>query len=66
MLTAARSVLVTGGSRGIGAAICRKAAKAGYRVAVNFASKEDAARKIVTEIEASGGEAFAIKGDVGT
>jgi NAD(P)-dependent dehydrogenase (short-subunit alcohol dehydrogenase family) len=61
-----KTVVVTGGSRGIGAAVCRMAATAGYRVAVNFASNEDAARKVVTEIEAGGGEAFAIKGDVGT
>jgi NAD(P)-dependent dehydrogenase (short-subunit alcohol dehydrogenase family) len=61
-----KTVLVTGGSRGIGAAVCRQAATAGYRVAVNFASNEDAARKVVTEIEASGGEAFPVRGDVGT
>ncbi len=60
-----KTVLVTGGSRGIGAAVSRMAAKAGYRVAVNFASNEEAARKVVAEIEAGGGEAFAIGGDVG-
>jgi NAD(P)-dependent dehydrogenase (short-subunit alcohol dehydrogenase family) len=42
------------------------AAKSGYSVAVNFASNEDAARKVVTEIEAGGGEAFAVRSDVGT
>jgi NAD(P)-dependent dehydrogenase (short-subunit alcohol dehydrogenase family) len=46
--------------------VCRQAATAGYRVAVNFASNEDAARKVVTEIEAGGGEAFPVRGDVGT
>jgi NAD(P)-dependent dehydrogenase (short-subunit alcohol dehydrogenase family) len=61
-----KSVLVTGGSRGIGAAVCRLAARSGYRVGVNFASNEEAARKVVTDIEADGGEAFAIRGDVGT
>jgi NAD(P)-dependent dehydrogenase (short-subunit alcohol dehydrogenase family) len=66
MPTAAKSVLVTGGSRGIGAAVCRLAATANYRVAVNYASNEEAARKVVTEIEAGGGEAFAVRGDVGT
>jgi NAD(P)-dependent dehydrogenase (short-subunit alcohol dehydrogenase family) len=58
-------LLVTGGSRGIGAAICRLAAKAGYRVAINYASNETAASALVAEIKASGGEAIAIKGDVG-
>ncbi|RVB02896.1 SDR family NAD(P)-dependent oxidoreductase, partial [Mesorhizobium sp. M7A.F.Ca.CA.004.07.1.1] len=36
-------LLVTGGSRGIGAAICRFGSKAGYRVAVNYAANQDAA-----------------------
>ncbi|UCI30702.1 SDR family oxidoreductase [Mesorhizobium sp. B4-1-4] len=58
-------LLVTGGSRGIGAAICRLASKAGYRVAVNYASNKAAADALVAEIEAAGGEAFAVKGDVG-
>ena len=46
----AKSVLVTGGSRGIGAAICRLARDAGYRVAVNYASNAEAAEKLVAEI----------------
>lgn len=58
-------LLVTGGSRGIGAAICRLAAKARYRVAVNYASNVNAADALVAEIKAAGGEAFAVKGDVG-
>ncbi|TPK90152.1 SDR family oxidoreductase [Mesorhizobium sp. B2-4-12] len=58
-------LLVTGGSRGIGAAICRLGSKAGYRVAVNYASNKAAAEALVAEIEAAGGEAFAVKGDVG-
>ncbi|MBB6465758.1 NAD(P)-dependent dehydrogenase (short-subunit alcohol dehydrogenase family) [Aminobacter lissarensis] len=58
-------LLVTGGSRGIGAATCRLAAKAGYHVAINYASNEAAANALVAEIKASGGEAIAIKGDVG-
>ncbi|RWO71280.1 MAG: SDR family oxidoreductase [Mesorhizobium sp.] len=59
-------LLVTGGSRGIGAAICRFGSKAGYRVAVNYAANQDAADALVAEIEAAGGEAFAVKGDVGS
>lgn len=63
---AGKTVLVTGGSRGIGAAVSRLAAETGYRVAVNFASNEKAADKVVAEIAAGGGEAFAIRGDVGS
>lgn len=58
-------LLVTGGSRGIGAAVCRLAAKAGYRIAVNYVSNRNAADALVAEIEAAGVEAFAVKGDVG-
>jgi NAD(P)-dependent dehydrogenase (short-subunit alcohol dehydrogenase family) len=58
-------LLVTGGSRGIGAAICLLAAAKGWRVAVNYAANKAAADAVVSAIEASGGEAFAIKGDVG-
>ena len=65
MTAPGKALLVTGGSRGIGAAVCRLAAKAGYRVAVNYASNEAAAAALVAEIQAGGGEAFAIKGDVG-
>ena len=61
-----RSILVTGGSRGIGAAVCRLAAGAGYRVAVNYASNEEAANKVVADIREKGGDAFAIRGDVGS
>ncbi len=65
MTAPGKALLVTGGSRGIGAAVCRLAAKAGYRVAVNYASNEAAAAALVAEIQAGGGEAFAIRGDVG-
>ncbi len=58
-------LLVTGGSRGIGASIARLAAKAGYRVAVNFVSDTEAAAAVVREIEAGDGEAFAIRADIG-
>ena len=61
----AKTLLVTGGSRGIGAALARLAAEAGYRVALSYVSDEQAARKVVAAIEAKGGEAFAFHGDVG-
>lgn len=60
-----RTLLVTGGSRGIGASICILGARKGYRVAVNYASNEDAANKVVETILSEGGDAFAIQGDVG-
>lgn len=61
-----RVLLVTGGSRGIGAAVARDAARAGWRVAVNYVSNEAAATHVVSEIASAGGEAIAVKGDVGS
>ncbi|MBW9054287.1 SDR family oxidoreductase [Rhizobium mesosinicum] len=58
-------LLVTGGSRGIGAAACLVAARHGWRVAVNYASNEAAANAVVSGIKKAGGDAIAIKGDVG-
>ncbi|TGT81021.1 MULTISPECIES: SDR family oxidoreductase [unclassified Mesorhizobium] len=65
MTTMQKVLLVTGGSRGIGAAICRLGAKAGYRVAVNYASNKAAGDALVAEIRAGGGDAVAVRGDVG-
>src|SRR5690242_15362533 len=59
-----KTVLVTGAGRGIGAAIARAAAQAGYRVAVNYARSKDAAESLVGEIKQHGGDAIAIQGDV--
>ncbi|OWV90823.1 sugar dehydrogenase [Rhizobium sp. R72] len=59
-------LLVTGGSRGIGAAVCRLAARQGWNVAVNYAANRAAADAIVSEVKAEGGDAIAIKGDVGS
>lgn len=66
MSLSGRVLLVTGGSRGIGAAVCRLAAADGYRVVVNFAAEESAAARVVDDIVAAGGEAFAIKSDIGS
>lgn len=56
--------IVTGGSRGIGAATSLLLAKAGYVVVVNYVSNAVAAKSVVTQIEQTGGKAAAIKGDV--
>ncbi len=58
-------LLVTGGSRGIGAAVCRLAARQGWNVAVNYAANRAAADAVVAEVRAEGGGAIAIQGDVG-
>lgn len=57
-------MLVTGGSRGIGAATCLMAAKHGYAVAVNYHSNREAADAVVAAIEKEGGKALAIQADV--
>jgi len=56
--------LVTGGSSGIGAAVCRALAKAGARVVVNYLFNKEEADQLVNEISADGGEAMAIQADV--
>ena len=57
-------LLVTGGSRGIGAASCRLAARQGWAVAVNYTANAAAAQVVVDEIRASGGRALAVQADV--
>jgi NAD(P)-dependent dehydrogenase (short-subunit alcohol dehydrogenase family) len=59
-----RILLVTGGSRGIGAATARLAAARGYAVAVNYRSRRDAADAVVADITAAGGRAVAIQADI--
>jgi len=59
-----KTALVTGGSRGIGAAIAYALANAGAMVAITYAAQERLARNVVREIEASGGEAIALRVDV--
>jgi NAD(P)-dependent dehydrogenase (short-subunit alcohol dehydrogenase family) len=57
-------LLVTGGSRGIGAATALLAAGKGYAIAVNYASRADAAEGVVAAIRARGGKALAVQADV--
>lgn len=59
------TLIVTGGSRGIGAAACRLAARRGYAVCVNYAANRAAADEVVRAIEQAGGKAIAVAGDVG-
>ncbi|WP_114571111.1 3-oxoacyl-[acyl-carrier-protein] reductase [Exiguobacterium flavidum] len=56
--------LVTGASRGIGAAIAKKLGSEGFRVVVNYAGSKEKAEEIVASIVSAGGEATAIQADV--
>ena len=60
----ARTVLVTGGSRGIGAAVAWRCAQQGWAVAVNYSSDRGAAERVVERILAAGGNALALQADV--
>ena len=57
-------ILITGASRGIGAAIARLAATRGYTIAVNYASSQAAAERLVQELRESGAHAIAVRADV--
>ena len=63
---AARCAIVTGGSRGIGRAICVRLARMGYKVCVNYAGNAAAADETVALCAALGAEAFAVQADVST
>ena len=63
-ISAEHVLLVTGGSRGIGAATSRLAAARGYAVCVNYLQNRDAADRVVAEVESSGTRAVAVQADV--
>lgn len=56
--------LVTGGSRGIGRAICLELASQGAKVVVNYAGSQSSAEEVVALIKEQHGEAIAVQGDV--
>ncbi len=58
-------MIVTGASRGIGAAAAKLAGSRGYKVCVNYNQARERAEKVVRAIEAEGGKAIAVQGDVG-
>jgi NAD(P)-dependent dehydrogenase (short-subunit alcohol dehydrogenase family) len=59
-----RVILVTGGSRGIGAACCALSATRGYDVAINYAGNAAAAERVADEVRAAGRRAVTIQGDI--
>jgi len=59
-----KTLLITGGSRGIGAATALLAARQGYAVAVNYGSNAAAADSVVQQIRSGGGQALALQADV--
>lgn len=64
MIVGVNSVVVTGGGRGIGAAVCRLLGARGYRVVVNYLSDVDSANAVVADVVAAGSPAVAVRGDV--
>lgn len=59
-----KTAIVTGASRGIGAAIARRLAAEGAHVAVNYSHSPDAAEAVVKDIHSKGGQAFAVQADM--
>lgn len=59
-----RVVLITGGSRGIGAATARLAATRGYAVCINYRSRQEEAEALVSKLRAGGADAVAVRADI--
>lgn len=59
-----KTILVTGGGRGIGAACALLAAQRGYQVCINYRSDQQAATKVADAINSGGGAAFAVQADI--
>lgn len=57
-------MIVTGASRGIGAAVAKLAAQRGYTVCVNYRRRADAAEQVVADIRQAGGRAMAVRADI--
>lgn len=66
LMTSRPLLLVTGGSRGIGAAVCRKAAAQGYDLLVNYHSNAIAAEAVAADCRAFGANAEVVQGDTAT
>ena len=65
-MTSKGTILVTGGSRGIGAACVKLLARDGYDVAINYTRSADAAEQLAGEVKAMGCQSVAIRADVGS
>jgi 3-oxoacyl-[acyl-carrier protein] reductase len=61
-----KAAVVTGASKGIGAAIARALAREGAAVVVNYASDREGADKVVADIAGAGGKALSVRGNVAT
>ena len=59
-------MIVTGASRGLGAAVAGLAIERGYAVCVNYAHDEERAQRVVAELRARGGNAIAVRADIGS
>lgn len=59
-----KSVIVTGASRGIGRVVAKRLSRDGFAVTVNYAGNAVKADEVVAEINAAGGKAIAVQGDV--